>query len=442
MEETVAPANTFIEFKSPVSKWSDSIFLAFLFLLVLLCVGLFLAGIDSTYLFLIFSLAFGGYYGARYLSMAYTTITINNDTLSISQSSRLFNKTKETSLALAELRGFEIAEVTRGVYALIIYHQSFHYYKYPLSKIKDHLAIQTFLAAHLPLLNKNSNPNFASFGAAFLFALKRVALFQLRTIWAVITLYWLGQNYLIGLTAKIYFIPLSLLISLLFWWFLVRKPIQQNNFRFGAFYWLTNSFIYMSIGLFFPILIKFKGIKVAPIPVNHAYEILNYKSNPFYIIKQLSYAPDSLLLNNYTIGRRNRSSQYPIDHQFATPLGSGDTIKKNGIYNLWLVQTYRQRIRKTNDFESRINTFHEDARAKLTKDLQQKPIFYEVVNEPELRELIQSSYNASKPFNVQLIPHWESLTAYRNECRQQLFLIFLLFVAINLIGCILIAVNR
>lgn len=432
----------FIEFKSPIRKWNDCIFLGTFAFLMLLTFIIFGKSLGALYVFVLFFSAVVAYYLARHLSMAHTSITVNGHTISVSQSSRRLNKSKTFHFALTDVRGFEIAEITRGTYALILYNNSFAYYKYSLTKVKDQLAIKTFLEPHLQQLNNKANPLFKSFGRAFLFALKRIAIFQILALATLTALWWMGRQYLHHLDHNIYLIPLCFVVSLLFWWIFVHIPVQKHHFRFGAYYWGTNFFIYISIFFFFPIQSKINDANTVPLAIHRPLEIIKNKPSQLYTIEQLSYNSDSLLLANYLIKTRNKGSQYPIHHLFATPLGSGDTIKKNGLYNLWLVKSYTQKIRKTADFENRINNFHQQSRTDFSTALQQKPVFYELINDSEIRDLIQSSVNAAVGFNAQLEPHWESLETYRNNAWQQAFFMFLFFAVLNLIGAIFIAVNR
>ncbi len=440
MTETEAQS---IEFKSPIAKWNDAIFLGSFFFFIFITIGLLGVRLSYLYPFLLVCLGFATYYIARYLTMAFTTITISDSEFTISQNSRFLDKLITIKIPITNIRGFEINEVTRGFTALFIYTNSSNYYKFSLSRVKDQIALKEYLATHIKLLDKTTNPLFKSFGSAYWFALKRTFVFIILSSVTIATLYFLNEKFHFVLNKPWYLASFPFLICVLFWWYIIRTPVKKHYFRFGAFYWGSNFLFYTSIILFFPVLLNITKVKESPLTINRPFQLLSYERTGLYLIDQVSYQPDSIQLSNYIVGSKgNRSNVYPIYHQFATPLGSGDTIKKNGIYNLWLVKTYTQKSKKVPDFYEKIVSFHQQHAAVFSYSFKQKPVFYKLVEDDDLNRLVKSSYNASSQSNVLLEPYWESLAAYKNEIQQKIMVLILVFIVMNLFGCIFIAVNR
>ncbi|GEM_PF-1595937 len=440
MTETEAQS---IEFKSPIAKWNDAIFLGSFFFFTFITIGLLGLRIHYLYPLLIPLFGIATYYAACYLTMAFTTITITDKEFIITQNSGVLNKNLEVNIALNNVRGFEIGDVTRGSRALIIYTNSFQYYKYSLSKTAYETILKEYLSKHIQLLDKTSNPLFSSFGSAYWFVFKRALVFLFFSFTTFATLYWLNNIYLLQFINGKYLTFFSFLISLFYWWFFIRRTVKLHQFRFGAFYWGSNFFFYFSTCLFLPIQYNLNKIKEVPVTLNHSFEVLIAQHTKLFTIRQVNYEPNSILLSNYIIkSRSGRSNLYPIDHQFATPIGSGDTIKKNGVYNLWLVKTYTQNTKKTADFYEKITGFHQQYEAVFNYSFKQKPVFYKLVEDDDMNRLVKRSYNASSQSNILLEPHWETLASYKNNIQREIMLFILTMICFNLVGCIIIAINR
>ncbi|MFA6276887.1 MAG: hypothetical protein WC622_09065 [Pedobacter sp.] len=433
--------NNTIEFKSPIRNWNDTLFIVLFALTALITLAILGLKINYLYPFIFTALGFTTYYLARYLTQSITVITITNNELVISQDSKRLNKQKQVDIELVNVRGFEIAEVTRGNKALFIYTNSSDCYKYTIVNSSDEFLLKKFLNKHLKLLNKKSNPLFDSFISAYIFALKKAFNFCILSAITIGTLYYITIKYNILPTANAPKIIILFLTALFFWWFTIRIPVKKHHFRFGAFYWFSNFFFYTSTFLFIPILLNMRAIKETPLHINRSYELFKHPVSNLLIIDQISYNPDSVRISSYTETYNRKGNSYTIEHQFATPLGGGDTIKKIGIYNLWLAKIYQQKTKKSIDFYEKIASFHRQSEAQFIKLFNQKPVFYKLLYTNDINNLINNSAIANKQ-NVALEPHWESLEAYKIGIQKQLILFVSIFVVFNLVGCIVVAVNR
>lgn len=435
-----------VEFTTPFNPWHDWIFISSVVTLTFLTLLYTGFKLNALHPFLITAIGFGAYYGSEYFTSTFSTLTVSNGKLSILQNGKRLNWHKELHLPLSLIRGFEIGEVTRGTMALFIYTHTFNYYKYALIKPKEGTLVTQYLSQHIQLLNKKTNPLFPSFITAYLFALKRALLFLLITTTIITGAYLLNIKYHLVLPFSVGFFLFSLLVGISMWWFVIRKPVQRHYFRFGAVYWLSNVFFYLPSLILLPILVNSSRINEKPKVIERSFQLFkeNRNSTDLFLIQQATYNPAALLLSDVVIGSSIKGKTFPVTHHFATPLGSGDTIKSNGIYNLWLVQSYRQKVLKSIDYnlkQQEIERFYSQVKTTFIDRFAQKPAFYRLTKDENLTRFISKSGNSSR-LNAALEPHWESLADYKKGIAKDTALMAAALFVCCLIACIFIAVNR
>ena len=98
--------------------------------------------------------------------------------------------------------------------------------------------------------------------------------------------------------------------------------------------------------------------------------------------------------------------------------------------------------KKTADFYEKITGFHQQYEAVFNYSFKQKPVFYKLVEDDDMNRLVKRSYNASSQSNILLEPHWETLASYKNNIQREIMLFILTMICFNLVGCIIIAINR
>ncbi|MES2417170.1 MAG: hypothetical protein V4541_03230 [Bacteroidota bacterium] len=433
-----------LTFKAPLKGWHDLIFISSLLLVSLLIAGLFNFKLNPYFPILIVIMGFIIFYVSRYLTSSLTTLKISNGLLVITQNNSLFKIDKILSLPIEELRGYEINQVTRGNNALFLYTNSFNYDKYSLLKISDELAVEAYLAKYLKKIDKNSNPLFGSFLSAFLFALKNSFLFIALSFGIMAGLYFSNTKYQFGISSTLFFI-FSLLTGFIMWWFIIRLQAQRKYFRFGAYYWLSACFFYISTLLFYPLLNNWVDTRETIISVNRPDHILSYQNHSLFKINKASVAPNLILLSNANFGLSNRNGTFPVTHHFITPLGGGKQINRQAHYNFWLGQDYMQKIKSSNGPITRkrfIDSFHQAAKDQFIKSLQKPPVFYKITKyNKDIASLLWYSPNATKLVIV-LAPHWESVTSYRKAIQKEIATQIAFIIALNLVGCIIVALNR
>lgn len=430
-----------LTFKSPLINITDQIILG-TFGVLLILNFLFFSFTGPIILFIDLILFFIIFYGIRAWCRCETKISIADGYLSINQDSVALNKTQYVSIPIEQIRGYEISEVSRGTNALLIYNQENDYYKYSLMSVKDHLPIDAFLAGYISKLTAKSNPNFNTFGAAFLFALKRWGIFSIISLSLTAFVYYLNTKYLFWPDWLFY--TLIFLCNVASWWFIIRKALKEKMFRFGAYYWLFNILSYCITFMIAPYTYKsFKRTYERPFEVSSVLDIHKNLPKSIYIIKNISYSPEKYLFSNYHIGRRNRkTNRYPISHHIISPIGEGDAINPQRFYTYWLLLTHKQSVTKGPLFYDKINLFNESAKEKTRNLLQNKPLFYTIAEQNKgLSPLLRSNRMAA-PWVLMLVPHWESVASYKRGERLQTGLILLAFLSLGLIGCLSAAEKR
>lgn len=434
-----------IEFKSPIRKLHDYIFLGSLAFIVLLVIAFFGLKLSFIHPLIVIVFGFSIYYFLLHKISCLTTIVFNDDNLIITQDSKLFNLTRVLSIPLKEIRGFEINQVTRGNKALFIYTTSFKCYKYSLIKSKDELLLNTYLNQHLKVLNNKANPLFKSFIQAYIFALKRTLVFILLCGITITLIYLTNNRHFDSWSAyKNILFALLVIIFVLLWWRFVQVPIKKNYFRFGAFYWFSNIFIYSSAFILIPITLKYSEMVEEPIHIKKSFQLLNQHEGKLFQIKETSYDPSSILVSSVTI-HNIKGKQFRANHIYLTPLSYGDTIKSNGLYNIWMLKTYQQYLKKslsTEEKEKLLSNFHNTYKIKLMANYQNKPIFYKLENKKEeVKNILSNSYNATNS-SIIVEPHWEHIKDYKRENLKQLIYFILTIVIMNILGSLFIAINR
>ena len=433
-----------MEFKSPIRKLHDFIFLGSLVFLSLLIVLFFGFTLNYLHPILITVFGFGVYYLLLYKISCPTTIKIDDRSLTITQDSNLLNYTKTISLELEEIRGFEVNEVTRGNYALIIYANSSKYYKYSIIRSKDQESIQSHLQTHLKNLTYKTNPQYISWISAYLFALKRCLIFVLSSGLLISATYFISiQSGIFKNNIPAYVISASI-ISIILWWQLVQIPVKKNSFRFGAFYWFSNIFIYASAIVFIPMLLKYSEIKEVPISLTSISQLYKQKPSSLFFLENAKYDPDKTLLYGNEVHNR-KSVNFKLAHTFLTPLIGNDKFKINELPKWWLIKTYDQYIKKSLPNQVKENMaydFYKQSEAKLIKSFESPAKFYKATA-TDYRALMILRRNNYVIINVTIIePHWEELSVYKFEKQKELIWCILAIVILNLVGSIFISVYR
>ena len=432
-----------ITFKSTLNRWHNLIFAVSLSLLAFLMLALFNFKLLPISAMILIAAGFLLYFGTRYLAQCQTTIEVNDELLAIEQCNEFFKRTETFKIPLNQLRGYEVRETSKGDYSLFLYDQSFHYYKYPLFRINDQLAVDSYLQRHLTKLDKDKNPRFASFSSAFLFVIRNYIIFIGLCLLSITTLYFqnIKHQFWNGDMPTVLF---SILIGLSLWWLLIRKQTKRNYFRYGAYFWFSGIFLYLPPLAFIPALSNYIKHEEEPIHLEYTFNIAEHSSGNLFRIDNVSYNPDTIMYADIQARAPGRSMKFAVDHAFVTPIGSGDRIRSNGIYSYWLVKTYTQSIKKlTNSITRRemIENFHRQSVLAFKKSFQRKPVFYHITRKSEkIRWLIQTSKNAN--LGIVMVPHWETLESYRKGIRNQIAMFIAFVLVLNLFGCIAVAINR
>lgn len=433
-----------ITFKAPLKNWHDLIFVSLFLSESVLVLMLFNFKANPVMPYIFTALGFGTFYLTRYLLKSTTILSISEGNLLITQDNRFLNITQELSIAIENLRGYEVNEVTKGFNALFIYDQFFNHYKYSISSVKDQLAIDEYLKLHLTKLDKNSNPLFGSFFSAFLFAIKQMFIFIILSFSVVATLYFLNQKHQFWSSSTPFFIC-SFLVGFLFWWMIIRLQSKRKYFRFGAYYWLISLFFYTSPMLIFPLLSDWTRIQEQLIVVNHPQQLLAHEDHHLFTIKGVRFNPNLMTLSDLKTGSGNRNGTFPVTHYFVTPLEEGTQIKLSPKYDFWLSKTYNQKVKSSNGpitREKLITSFHEKSQIQFINSFQKDPVFYKIAKlNKDISQLIDYHVNVAKK-HIVLEPHWESLIAYREKIQDEMILLIAFLIVLNLIGCVIIAVNR
>lgn len=383
------------------------------------------------------------FYISRYFCRASTTFEFNQDILIISLYCKTLNINETFEIDITQIRGFEINEVTRGNRALILYFVNFKHLKFSLTKISDELVIKKKLTEELSLIDKNSNPYFKSFSTAYWFALKRTLLFMVINLLLCGTLIW--QHKMIQLSPFKTGIVITVL-SIALWIFTVKRPIKRKYFRFGAFYWLSNFFIYLSPLLLFPIYFLHVQYKEELIRLKNPYQIFNRISATLYEFDTVNYNPNEVIVSSYFFASTTgRSLKQSVNHYIATPITYNQPITTNGIYEIWLTKHFSQSISKQGGYNiknEKALTYQYTARNKFIQLLTNKPIFYKATfNDNQAYQTVRKSQSSAK-YNILLEPHWESLDEYREDLRNRMIYFLGAILLANLIGCMLIASAR
>jgi len=433
------------KFKSPLYKRFDLIFIGSIFLLSLISLVIFDFKLNSFHPILIIVFSFLSYYALRYALSCETTIEVMDDILTINQCNSTFDISIAIDIHLNEVRGYEINQVTKGSTALFIYTNSFSYYKFSLMRTKDELTIQNYLGTFIKKLDSKTNPLFSSFLTAYLFAFKRSIIYIILSATAIAGLFFIVERQTIWPSNKFVFPFLSFIISTALWYIIIRIPVKRNYFRFGAFYWFSNFLFYTSMFVMYPLLIKITEIRENPITFNHPYEMLKSKHSGLFLIKKVSYNPNLILLYDYQENPNVKGKSFPVTHHFLTPLGSGDSIKTNGLYNLWLFKTYEQYVKKSLMEQTKreeIFNFHIQSKQEFIESLNTQPNFYTLVEQDDrINWLLNPSSNFSKS-GIIIEPHWETMSEYKRALQKQMLFLILAIVMMNLVGCIFIAIHR
>lgn len=428
-----------IEFKSPLRYWSDWLTLIALFFVIFLTF-IVIGTKHPSVIFLLIAFGFAIFYGFRYLFSCTTVIEIKDNVLTVTQYNRTLNKSSILSLSTNLIRGFEINQVGRGMYALFLYDYSFKTYKYSLFNLKAEFTLKTFLTPHFTYLTHKNNPIFGSFGSAFGFALKKSGLFFTLSFIAIALFCYLNTSYGLWPSYVNYLFAIS--IGWILWLVLIRKPVKENHFRFGATYWLVNLFLYLSPLCLIPIFDRISLINETPLHLKNCLEIFKHPKSRVLLIKEVSYDPEAFIVSNYRIGGRNKNGTYPVTHALTTPLGEGEAINPNRLYSFWLLITYKQKLRKNSSFYQMISDFNAQSKVEFKSSLRNKPVFYTFI-EPNkaLQSLFLSTTLKTNRFWV-LEPHWESISDMNKQKTNEVLLFLLLFLALNVVSCINIASYR
>lgn len=380
---------------------------------------------------------------ATFITRADTTLSTSDGFLHIHQYCRSLNITHQFEIPLSNIRGFAINEVTRGSRALFIYLNDFDYHKFPLVSFDEEMGLATFLRKLAKEIHNSSNPLFPTFGSAYVFALKRTGIFVLLYLTIALPIYKYAIDHTLS-DGYLFFGTIALSIPI--WWFIVRQPVKRHYFRHGAFFWLSNLFIYLSVLLLIPIKNEATNYFSKPVHLAQPSQLFAKAPSIFYTFDQTSFGPDSVLIDDYEIGNSSSKSRiFPVNHYFVTPLGNGEPIRRNGVYDLWLVKKYRQKIEKSNSYDAQqtlIHEFHQETEKQFMAIFNENPVFYKAeFNNRDIYRLISSSLNFNRR-TVILEPHWESLASYRKEILGGMLLAIAGIIGANLLGCIFIAINR
>ena len=387
--------------------------------------------------------AIPAYYLSRYLCRAETTLVYNNDLLIIERFCKPLNISEEYHLYLHEIRGFEIAEVTRGSMAIVLYLTNFECKRFSLTNIEGGIKAEKILKKKLPILTKDTNVNFPSFKKAYWFALKKCSIFLLISLPLAFLL--IDNKQTLQLSTLVLVISV-LIIAIVTWFYSINKPVKINQFRFGAFYWFSNFMIYLSPLLIFPMHLKYSDYSEIPIKLTSPYEIRRTAPADLYAFDMVKYDPKSVIVTNYFYGSTSsKSSNFPVRHYVLTPFTAGQPIIDNGIYEIWLAKSFEQILRKrdaSSVHDTKARAYQNKIKTEFASLFSERPVFYKsMFSNREAYQTLSGSRNAAK-FNIVLEPHWETLKEYRSDLMLQSLLLLAAIFGANLIGCLIIAYNR
>lgn len=429
-------------FKSVLGKW-HLVFFLIAFVIIGLFSTLFFNG--AIIALIIFLEGVVIYFLTWWLCKSTATVEVNRFNLTVSNFCKTLNVTEKKEFPVSDIRGFEIAEKTKGNESLFIYLKDFSCHDVYVSKIDDQFVLENFLSQDLKKINKDSNPKFSNFWSAYWFVLKRCFLF-LAVCLPISTFVIIAnqQENFYHSNAIISFILVPL-ISMLSWYFLFNKPVRNNYFRFGAFFWFSNFVFYLSPLLLF-LIIGINNERIAkPITVNHINEIVHLPSHKFYFIKDINYNPSKLNISNYYVGSSGKSKYIPVHHYYLTPATNTTKIDSNNSYGTWLVKSFTQSIDKRDEENEKIkqaNSYHTEGKTKFIALFNNKPSFYkEKFDDERAYQTLQGKNNVARR-NIILEPFWETLDAYKHEILMKVFWITLLMFGVNILWCLFIASNR
>ena len=401
----------------------------------------FLKGNSELIAFLAVCFGFGAYYFSGRIASAETTFSEESGKFQIKQYAKNLNITRNYNINLSDIRGFSIDDVTRGNKALFIYLNNTEYFKFSIRKVKESEEISAYLSTFINQLSKDTNPNFKSFFRAYLFALKKVSTFLIFAI--IITV--LIIHYLPFHSSTLFVI--CLISNIVTWMLTVRNPVKKMFFRFGAFYFFSNIFIYLSPLLAIIIYRKVLEISTEPLKLSKPHELISKPTHLFYKFDTTVINPNKIQASTYSISKNSSSKDrfFKITHYFATPMASVDSIRINAKYNLWLVKTFDQKIRKNLNQQLKSNLiqdFHLRYKRKFDSLFNQRPKFYvQDFQNSTAHLLLAGNANAAGNKYI-LIPHWEQIEIYKNGLQKDVFYFILAIIALNFVGCIFIAINR
>jgi len=390
---------------------------------------------------LVTALGFSIYYLSIWISGAEANFIHNEQLLEVTLFAKNLNIYRKLHIQLASVRGFGLEQITRGSYSIIIYLANGDYRKFSVRRHKEAIELEAYLATFLNKLTKDTHPKYPNFLSAFAFAIKKVALFLITT--TVFSFIVVEYFKLSDLTVFIF----CICFNIISWLFLIRKPIKKALFRFGSFNVFTNFFIYLTPLLAIVIWWKTAEIRSKPISFKKPHELIVKRPYLFYRFDQNVINPKVIDVSTYVISNNSsrRERTFKVIHYFATPLASVDSIRVNGRYNIWLVKTFEQKIRKDLSMELRSNLiqhFHNKTKVEFENLCRTAPAFYKNnFNDRIASQLLYGSLNASKQ-NYILAPHWEEIQVYKNEQLREIYLLLTPIIILSLVGCIFIAVNR
>lgn len=310
-----------------------------------------------------------------------------------------------------------------------------------MRRYKEAIKLEAYLSTFLNRLTVDTHPKYPIFLSAFAFAVKKVVLFLIITtaFSFIVVEHFLFSNLLAFIICTCF--------NITSWLFLIRNPIKKALFRFGSFYVLTNLFIYLTPLLTIVIWWKTAEIRSKPISFKKPHELIAKRPYLFYQFDQIVINPKVIDVSTYIISKNSsqRERTFSVTHYFATPLASVDSIRVNGRYNIWLVKTFEQKIRKDLTAELKSNLiqhFHNKTKTEFEYLSNTAPAFYKNnFNDRIANQLLYGNPNASKQ-NYILVPHWEKIQVYKNEQLREIYLFVTAIMVLSLIGCIFIAVNR
>lgn len=433
MEEN-KPINTIIE------KWQLAIWIISTTVVIFICY--LIPHSNSITIFLICAIwTIAAYFLTRYLCRAETTLVYNNDLLIIERFCKPLNISEEYHVYLHEIRGFEIAEVTRGSMAIVLYLTNFECKRFSLTNFEGGIQAEKILKKKLVAITKANNINFSSFGKAYWFAVKKCSVFLLISLPLAFLL--IDNKQTLQLSSLVLVISVFI-IPVVIWFYSINKPVKINQFRFGAFYWFSNFMIYLSPLVLFPIHVKYSDYNEVPLKLTDPYEIKRAAPAELYKFDAVSYNPQQVMVSDYVYGSRSsRGAKFQVRHYLLTPITGGQPIIENGIYEIWLTKIFIQSMRKRDPSHvQHAKEYQDNAKGEFVALFSKKPIFYKSMfkNREAYQTLIGHKNTARS--NIVLEPHWETLKEYRADLILDILLLLAAIFVANLIGCIIIAVNR